>query len=266
MSPLSPERWQRIDTVFAAALDVEPTSRDAWLKAECGTDIELYERVRLLLQRGDEAEEALGESVTGFVPDVVRSLAGGESEDDAALAPGTRIGPYRLLNEVGRGGMGTVYLAERADAEFEKRVALKVVRRGMDTDDVLLRFRYERQILASLEHPYIARLYDGGAAPDGRPYLVMEYIEGEPITRYAERHQLSMDERLRLFTAVCGAVAFAHRNLIVHRDIKPSNILIGSDDSPKLLDFGIARLLDPAAPDTAPLTRTGLRLLTPEYA
>jgi eukaryotic-like serine/threonine-protein kinase len=265
MSPLSPERWQRIDAVFALALDLAPSDRDAWLVAECGSDTDLCEHVRLLLRRAAEAEEVLGESVTGFAPDVIQSLGDAES-DDGTLEPGTRIGPYRLLREVGRGGMGTVYLAERADAEFEKRVALKLVRRGMDTDDVLLRFRHERQILASLEHPYIARLYDGGAAPDGRPYLVMEYIEGEQITRYAEQHKLGISERLRVFTAVCGAVAFAHRNLIVHRDIKPSNILIARDGTPKLLDFGIARLLDPAAPEALPLTRTGLRLLTPEYA
>src|SRR5690606_13330026 len=262
---MSRERWQRIDDLFAAALEIEPSARGAWLEAECGGDEDLLAHVRRLLLRAGEAEAVLGDSVTRYAPEILESL-GGETATDDVLASGTRIGPYRLIREVGRGGMGTVYLAERADAEFEKRVALKLVRRGMDTEDVLLRFRFERQILASLEHPSIARLYDGGAAPDGRPYLVMEYIEGEPITRYAEMHRLGIDERLRLFVGVCGAVAFAHRNLVVHRDIKPSNILIGSDGSPKLLDFGIARLLDPAAPDAMPLTRTGLRLLTPEYS
>lgn len=262
---MSRERWQRIDDLFAAALEIEPSDRDAWLSAECAGDAELLAHVRRLLRRADEAKAVLGDSVTRYASDILESL-GGEAVADEALASGTRIGPYRLIREVGRGGMGTVYLAERADAEFEKQVALKLVRRGMDTEDVLLRFRFERQILASLEHPSIARLYDGGAAPDGRPYLVMEYIEGEPITSYADTNELGIDERLRLFGDVCDAVAFAHRNLVVHRDIKPSNILIDATGSPKLLDFGIARLLDPSAPDTGPVTRTGLRLLTPEYA
>src|SRR5690606_28143495 len=167
------------------------------------------------------------------------------------------------------------YLAERDDAEFQKRVALKVVRRGMDTDDILLRFRYERQILASLEHPNIARLYDGGATPDGRPYLVMEYIEGVPITRHCDEAGLSIDDRLRLFADVCRAVQFAHQNLVVHRDIKPSNILVQPDGTVKLLDFGIAKLLGPAIAGgagavgpayAAPLTRAELRIFTPEYA
>ncbi|MHB1170640.1 MAG: tetratricopeptide repeat protein [Longimicrobiales bacterium] len=262
---MSRERWQRIDDLFAAALEIEPASRDAWLERECAGDDDLLAHVRRLLRRTSEAEAVLGDSVTGYASDILESL-GGDALADDALAAGTRIGPYRLIREVGRGGMGTVYLAERADAEFEKRVALKVVRRGMDTEDVLLRFRFERQILASLEHPSIARLYDGGAAPDGRPYLVMEYIEGEPITRYADALGLGIEERLRLFGQVCDAVAFAHRSLVVHRDIKPSNILIDAAGSPKLLDFGIARLLDPSAPDTGPVTRTGLCLLTPEYS
>src|SRR5690606_21953090 len=145
----------------------------------------------------------------------------------------------------GRGGRGAVYLAERADEQFEKRVALKLVKRGMDTDDVLQRFRYARQILAALEHPNIGRLYDGGAAEDGRPYLVLEYIQGETVTEYCDQRRLSVDARLRIFETICAAVDFAHRNLVVHRDLKPSNIMVTADGTVKLLDFGIAKLLDP---------------------
>lgn len=263
---MSRERWERIDEVLAAALEVEPAGRDAWLEEECADDAGLLGDVRRLLRRAADAEAVLGESVTHYASDVLATFDDPAEDGGEALGTGARIGPYRLVREIGRGGMGTVYLAERADAEFEKRVALKLVRRGMDTDDVLVRFRFERQILASLEHPAIARLYDGGAAPDGRPYLVMEFIEGEPITQYAETRALDVAARLRLFLDVCGAVAYAHRNLVVHRDIKPSNILIDAGGSPKLLDFGIARLLDATQSETAPLTRTGLRLLTPEYS
>ncbi|MEO1480451.1 MAG: serine/threonine-protein kinase, partial [Bacteroidota bacterium] len=166
---------------------------------------------------------------------------------------------------LGRGGMGTVYRAARADGTFEKAVALKLVKRGMDTDAVLRRFRHERQILAGLDHPHIARLLDAGAATDGRPYLVMELVDGLRITHYADQHALDLEARLALFEQVCVAVAYAHRHLVVHRDLKPSNILVaeGEDEGPpqvKLLDFGIARLLDSAPGIT--LTRVGQRVLT----
>src|SRR5690606_25102516 len=208
-----------------------------------------------------------GDSVDTFAAPLLAELdANAFAGGDAALAPGVRVGAYRIVHEIGRGGMGVVYLAERADEEFEKRVALKVVKRGMDTDEVLRRFRHERQILASLEHPNIARLLDGGATSDGRPYLVMEHVEGEPIDAYCDRRRLGIRERLELFRAVCDAVQHAHQRLVVHRDIKPSNILVTAAGEPKLLDFGIAKLLDDSSPDATPHTRTGLRLLTPEYA
>ncbi|HEY8376993.1 MAG TPA: serine/threonine-protein kinase, partial [Nannocystis sp.] len=246
MRDLTPDRWQRIDQLFEAALD-EPTERRLeWLARACEGDAALYEAVARLLSNVEAAERALGESVTDYADTLLASLGqemAGAAGDDGHLPAGARVGAYRLVREIGRGGMGTVYLAERDDAEFQKRVALKVVRRGMDTDDILVRFRYERQILASLEHPNIARLYDGGATPDGRPYLVMEYIEGVPITRYCDEACLSIDARLRLFADVCRAVQFAHQNLVVHRDIKPSNILVQPDGTVKLLDFGIAKLL-----------------------
>jgi len=178
---------------------------------------------------------------------------------------GQRLGPYRLIAELGRGGMGAVFLAERADAQYEKRVAIKLVKPGMDTDAVLGQFRRERQILASLEHPHIARFLDGGTTTEGRPYFVMEYIDGQPITAYCEARDLDLAARLGLFRDVCAAVAYAHRRLIVHRDIKPSNILVTSGGEVKLLDFGIARLVQ-AGEGGDDATAATQRLMTPEYA
>ena len=195
-------------------------------------------------------------------PAVALAAALGPAEE--VVPTGRRIGVYRIVREIGRGGMGTVYLAERADDAFTQQVAIKLIKRGMDTDQVLARFRAERQILASLDHPNIARLLDGGTTDDGLPYFVMEYIEGQPIDAYADAHRLSIPERLRLFQQVCGAVSYAHQHLIVHRDIKPVNILVTADGAPKLLDFGIAKVLQ--AEDDATATATGLRMLTPEYA
>jgi len=264
---LSPQRWQEIDSLFEQALERPPAERSQWLESACSHDPELHRAVRELLESANAAQSQLGESLSEFAEPLLNELRTElDVEDPSGLPQNAMVGPYRVLREIGRGGMGTVYLAERADAQFRKQVALKVVKRGMDTDEVLRRFRYERQILASLEHPHIARLYDGGATDDGRPYLVMEYIEGQPITRYSDEHRLDVDDRLRLFTAVCEAVQFAHRNLVVHRDIKPSNILVTADGCVKLLDFGIAKLLSPNEPAADLRTRTELRLLTPEYA
>jgi serine/threonine protein kinase len=175
---------------------------------------------------------------------------------------GRRIGVYQIELEIGHGGMGEVYRAIRADGQFKKNVAIKMVRGGYDTAAVLERFLHERQILASLDHPNIARLYDGGTTDDGIPYLVMELIDGTPIDLYCEEHNLPINERLKLFTQVCAAVQYAHQRLVIHRDIKPSNILVTPDGIPKLLDFGIAKLLDPAAGGET----TMVPALTPEYA
>src|SRR5688572_7274602 len=188
---------------------------------------------------------ARDEADPGFLKEVSRALL-----DDVA-ATGTvsleRIGPWRVVREIGRGGMGQVFLAERADGQFEQQVAIKLLKRGMDSDAILARFLRERQILAALDHPNIARFLDGGVAGDGRPYFVMEYVDGAPITAFADAQRLTVDARLALLRTVCLAVEYAHRNLVVHRDLKPSNILITSDGRPKLLDFGIAKLL--SSPD-----------------
>src|SRR5512136_1589906 len=174
-----------------------------------------------------------------------------------------RIGAYRVLRELGHGGMGTVFLAARADDQYQKRVAVKVVR-GLNSAEVVRHFRRERQILAGLDHPNIARLFDGGTTDDYLPYFVMEYVEGEPIDRFCDQRKLSIQERLKLFRGVCAAVQYAHRNLVVHRDIKPHNILVTAEGVPKLMDFGIAKLLNPEVAGE-PVTATDVAM-TPEYA
>ena len=189
------------------------------------------------------------------------------AEGASDISQDGRLGPYRLIREIGHGGMGTVYLGVRADDAFQKRVAIKVLKRGMDTDSIVRRFRHERQILASLEHPFIASLLDGGSTPDGRPYFAMEYVEGQPIVDYCDTHRLDTAARLELFRHVCTAVQYAHQNLIIHRDIKPANVLVIAEGTPKLLDFGIAKLLNPElAGQTLAPTAPGLQLMTPEYA
>ena len=184
-------------------------------------------------------------SETGWFGDAVTVPL---SEAEQEKLNETRLGPYKVIREIGFGGMGTVYLAARDDDEFEKEVAIKIVRRGMDSDFILRRFRNERQILASLDHPNIARLLDGGRTEDDLPYFVMEYIEGEQINRYCDAQKLSTADRLTLFLKVCSAVHYAHQNLVIHRDIKPANILVTAGGVPKLLDFGIAKLLNPDTP------------------
>jgi eukaryotic-like serine/threonine-protein kinase len=267
-SPLL-NRWAEVDAIFSAAIDLEPSDRASYVEARCGDDVELRTAVTSLLSLSEEAGEFLepgGASITG--PSLARLAA--ELEEDAAsqlLPADGRVGPYRLVREIGRGGSGSVSLAERDDGAFAHRVAIKLLRRGLDTDDILARFRAERQILASLNHPSIARLLDGGATEDGRPYLVMELVEGRPITEHCDEHRCTVNERLALFIQVVRAVEHAHGRLIVHRDIKPSNILVAADGTAKLLDFGISKLLDPSlAPELSPHTRTGVRLMTPEYA
>lgn len=253
----------RLDDWFAEALELDADERAVFVasarRAEPALGAELEELLRFAAAPSPELE-----------PD---ALAGGplwqaltaETLPEPLLAPGARVGPWRVERELGRGGMGAVYLAERADGGFEQRAALKLLHPGVQSEELLRRFERERQILASLQHPNIARLLDGGRTVDGRPYFAMEYVEGRPIDRYCDEERLNVDQRLELFLQVGRALQHAHRNLVVHRDLKPSNIAVTGEGEVKLLDFGIARLLTPEALDET-LTLTAGRMLTPRYA
>jgi serine/threonine-protein kinase len=247
-------RWERVKELFDGAAALEPGARAAFLADACRGDSALREEVETLLLAHDEAGGFLPDPATG--PDA----PGGPPED----LSGRRLGPYRLLGLIGQGGMGDVYRAVRDDDHFKKLVAVKVVRAEMATEDALARFRAERQILAGLEHPGIARLLDGGATGDGWPFLVMEHVDGARIDVYARDHALATAPRIALFREVCAAVQHAHESLVVHRDLKPANILVTAEGLPKLLDFGVAKLMDPAAPGEA--TATLFRPMTPAYA
>jgi serine/threonine protein kinase len=249
--------WDNVTDIFHGAIVRPPSDRLAFLDEACRGKPDLRSAVERLMRAHENAGDFIDRPLA---MDGLRLLA------DEGLAPGERLGPYRLTAQIGHGGMGTVYLAERADETFDKRVAIKVITRGLDTDAVLGLFRHERQILAALEHPNIARLLDAGTTADGRPYFVLEHVEGQPIHAYCDARRLSIADRLTLFRRVCAAVAYAHQRLIVHCDIKPSNILVTSDGEPKLLDFGIAKLIDPARVGDAAGTIAAWRPLTPEYA
>jgi serine/threonine protein kinase len=250
---------QRLKELFHGAVELAPRERQAFLDAHCAGDVGLHGEVAALL--------TAHEAASGFIERSALVDAGlieaDEAKRDAAVT-GQQIGGYEIIRELGRGGMGTVFLAGRPDDPYLKQVAIKLINRGMDSDAIVKRFVMERQILANLDHPNIARLIDGGTTEDGRPFLVMEYIEGVSITRYCDEHRPNTTRRLQLFRQVCAAVQFAHQNLIVHRDLKPSNILVTGDGMPKLLDFGVAKLLSsaPSLDDTATIAR----VLTPEYA
>ena len=259
----------RIEQLFHAVVDLPASDRDVFLIAECGGHPEVLEFVRSLLAADQDvansdipvsvsADSLLESGLTGVWPDR-------EPDDSTAddIGPGVRIGSYCIVREVGRGGMGTVYLAERADGHYEQQVAVKIIKAGFVDKALASRFLRERQILARLSHPSIARLLDGGLTPDRRPYLVMEYVDGEPITTYADRLNLKIRDRLALFLKVCDPVRSAHQSLIIHRDIKPSNILVTPTGQPKLLDFGIAKMLA----EEDPYDHSGtLAILTPDYA
>ena len=261
---MTPERWRQVEEIFQAALDLLPEERARYVTQVCATDTDLRRNVEVLLSQHDSAGDLLDHSLYGETDQSL--FASFVDEKDPML--GRRLGAYRIEREIGRGGMGAVYEAVRADNEFNKRAAIKLVKRGMDTDFILRRFRKERQILAALDHPHIGALLDGGTTDDGLPYFVMEFIEGQPLYSYCDNNQLNVTERLKLFRSICDAVHYAHQKQVVHRDIKPSNVLVTSAGIPKLLDFGIAKLLNPqiAGDITHDPTATAMRLMTPEYA
>jgi serine/threonine protein kinase/TolB-like protein len=236
---IDPERWDRLKTILGEALEQNSSAaRIAFVERRCGQDTDLLEEAESLLA---EAEALLKEHSDSF-EDCAQNAASTFWQEGPPRG-GERVGAYVIVRELGHGGMGTVFLAERADGQFEKQVAIKILNRGADTAEILRRFRAERQILARLDHPNIARLLDAGTTDDGLPYFIMDYIVGAPVTRFAVAQRLSARQRLELFLKICTAVEFAHRNLVVHRDIKPSNILANAEGEPKLLDFGIAKLL-----------------------
>lgn len=245
------DRWKKIRAIYLEAIDLDAAEREAFVRGQCGDDRPLADEVIALLEVPTRSVDTIDGIVHDATADATPELVGER-----------RVGPYRLLEIIGQGGMGQVYLAERADQQFEQQVAIKMANWVGATDELLQRFRQERQILAHLEHPNIARLLDGGQTDDGQPYLAMEYVEGESILDYGQSTQHSIHDRLQLFLKICGAVQYAHSKLVIHRDIKPSNVLVTVDGIPKLLDFGIAKLLDSGVD----VTRADARMLTPEYA
>jgi eukaryotic-like serine/threonine-protein kinase len=247
--------WQRIESLFYAALERAPAERKAFLDEACEGDLVVRKEVESLLDASNQT--------SSFLQKPVQEAA--RNFDEKEITTGRQIGSYRLLRVLGEGGMGRVFLAARADDVYRQQVAIKLMHAGFaQTQRMLLRFGAERQILADLNHPNIALLHDGGV-DDGLPYLVMEYVDGVPIDEYCRKNKLGTEARLRLFCTVCGAVEYAHKNLVVHRDIKPGNILVSADGVPKLLDFGIAKLLTSDGVEAA-RTRTAERMMTPEYA
>ncbi|PYM04053.1 MAG: serine/threonine protein kinase, partial [Verrucomicrobia bacterium] len=253
---MNSDRWQKLKSILAEALEQEsPSARSAVIGRSCTDDVDLLHEIESLMAEADETDpfEECAESLEIAIP----------REDLSEI--GRRVGAYVIIREIGRGGMGTVYLAARADGYFEKQVAIKVLNRGAATEDVVRRFRAEREILARLDHPNIARLMDAGTMDDGRPYFVMEHIDGITITRFVEEKAIELTERLDLFLKVSAAVEAAHRNSVIHRDLKPNNILVNREGEPKLLDFGIAKVI---GGQTNPLEITSFRQqrLTPTSA
>jgi len=251
-----PNRLHRVQELFEQASGLQLAERRSFLQTACGDDETLITEVEELLRHDSESGDSL-----------VAALGQEANEAFSAHPIRERIGPYRIIRELGRGGMGTVYLAMRDDDEYRKEVAIKIVPAVVDRDELMRRFKAERQIMASLEHPNIAHMLDGDTTDDGLPYVVMEYVNGQPIDEYCDGKQLSTTACLELFRQVCAAVSHAHRNLIIHRDIKPGNILVTEDGTPKLLDFGIAKILDTGdTPYAGSVTKSSMRLMTPEYA
>ena len=280
----------RASSIYREALKTPRELRFAYLDTVCGADQKLHSLVESLLAVSDSENKAESSSAND-APTVALGTGGGISQNSNSVGRGGSaaaatarvrtdrgkrirytedlsgecVGPYELLKRVGKGGMGTVYAARRADQEFRKLVAVKLVKPDMESDEILQRFKHERQVLASLDHPNIARLLDGGTE-NGVPYLVMEFVEGTAIDIYCKSQGLTLNEKLNLFCTVCSAVQYAHQSLVIHRDLKPANIMVSTDGTPKLLDFGIAKVLNPDLTDQAAMTQASQRPMTPDYA
>ena len=258
-----------VDEIFSAALELSGNERARYIDDCCADQSALKARVLQLLVAAEKDDNLLEQRFGGIRERITKQVFVSDEEEygDAEDLSGQRAGAWRLDQRLARGGLATVYVAHRADGEYDQRAAFKVLRRGLDTDDLVARFRAERQILSALEHPGIAGILDGGALNDGRPYLVLEFVDGKPITEHSQAADLLVRDRISLMQQVLRALQHAHRHLIVHRDIKPSNILVSADGHVSLLDFGIAKLLDPESlPGASTLTRTGMSLLTPGYS
>jgi serine/threonine protein kinase len=256
------ENWKKVKEILREAMQIEPSERRAFLDVAAPGG-EVRAEVDSLLAFEAETEDFMSLSITDFSKDFLAAEEIAEEESETSLI-GKKIGIYKIVRELGAGGMGAVYLAERDDGKFAQHVAVKMLRREFNIEKIRRNFKREREIQARLNHPNIARLFDAGTTGDGVPFLVLEYIEGLPIDKFCRENSLALTERLKLFNKVCAAVAFAHRNLIIHRDLKPSNVLVTAGGEPKLLDFGISKLLDAEADDANPMTLLGA--MTPEYA
>ncbi len=264
MPPMTPERWQRVTALLDEVLPCDPSQREERLEILCEGDEELRREVESLLRYEAESVSVLEEPLAPWRPSAKETWPGGETPPETDEV-GLRIGPYRVLQRLGAGGMGTVYLAARED-DFRKRVALKRIKRQVLSEEVLYRFENERQILADLEHPNIARILDAGKTQDQLPYFAMEYVDGRAIDTYCNRQRLTVRQRIELVLEVCSALQLAHQNLVVHRDLKPGNILVTRDGVPKLIDFGIAKHLEPASVPHDLATQAGTRPMTLRYA
>jgi Serine/threonine protein kinase len=276
MSPdVSPDHWQKLEEIFNIAAELRADERNSYIDHACGDDLELRIQIHKLIASESKSSDFIESPIwtdsrfvnTSAKKQISRSFDDDDEASDIETLIGTRVGPFRLESELGRGGMGAVYLAARDDGEFQQKVAIKLIKRGMDSDFIIRRFRHERQILASFEHPYIARLIDGGTSATGVPYFVMEYIEGQTLYEYCDSKMMDLRSRLKLFLKICSALEYAHQKKIVHRDIKPSNILVNEAGVPKLLDFGIAKILDPSLiHESVNPTASMMRMMTPDYA
>ena len=248
-------RWAKIEKLFERAVELNEQERIEYLKNECGDDYELFQEINSLIEADLKSHPIFDSPQPALeIPENLKY-------------EGKIIGSYKIVKQIGLGGMGSVYLAERADGQFEQKVALKLIKPGNNSFEIIKRFQAERQILARLQHPNIARLLDGGITNEGLPYFTMEYVEGDSIDVYCDKNKLSIKERLELFITVCNAVNYAHQNLIIHRDLKPGNIYITKDGRVKLLDFGISKVFTEDETDgSTRMTQTGLFIMTPEYA